>query len=169
MRGPDLLLHSVLRGREAVEPQYLERLLAELRWLEPLLINSTLGFAMAGAHEYQGNLTDAGRLYLHLRGTNGDYVGIEFDLARSAFVRSNRSLREALFTVPFGLDAFLDDFLDVLSGRRQIWELCTAGTAQWYDADRLASPVAFLYEVLSEQVRPDLARKLVRNGYGYGA
>ena len=48
----------------------------------------------------------------------------------------------------------------VLRGELQIWELATAGTAQWFVGDRFDSPVAFFYEVLSEQVRPDLAREL---------
>lgn len=141
-----------------------DRIIDGLRWLEPLLVNSTLGFAMVGANEYQGALTGSRRLYLHLRGASDDYVAIEFDLNSSRFEQSDRSLREALFTVPFGLDVYADDFLDVLEGRRQVWEVCTAGSAQWFDAARDASPVAFLYEMFSEQLRPDLAENLIRVG-----
>ncbi|MDZ7881783.1 MAG: MBL fold metallo-hydrolase [Mycobacterium sp.] len=79
----------------------IDRILEGLRWLEPLLINSTLGFAMVGANEYQGVLTGSRRLYLHLRGADDDYAAIEFDLNSSRFEQSNRSLREALFTIPF--------------------------------------------------------------------
>ncbi|MEE4026080.1 MBL fold metallo-hydrolase [Gordonia sp. PKS22-38] len=139
-----------------------ELILDELRCLEPILINSKLGQTMVSANTYLGNDVDSTRLYLHLRGGDDDFIGVGFDLAAGRFESSAATLRDAIMTIPFGLDVYADDFLDVLHGRRQIWEVCTASAAQWFDGPRDTSPVAFLYEALSEQVRPDLARELIR-------
>lgn len=67
-------------------------------------------------------------------------------------------------TVPAGIDCHASDFAAVLRGRIHIWEPATSRLRQWYPTARLDSPVAQLYSLYSEQMRPDLAEQMYRNG-----
>lgn len=134
-------------------------ILAELNGIAPVLINSRFGRALLNVNTYLSGPTGPVRFALHLR--HGDHAAtIGFDVNTSAFTRIEGDLRDCAFTIPFGMDVYARDLLGALRGELQIWELATAGTAQWFVGDRFDSPVAFFYEVLSEQVRPDLAREL---------
>jgi hypothetical protein len=75
-------------------------------------------------------------------------------------VPAAQSLREVLTSVPAGVIASLADFAQVCRGDMHIWEPVVSDLRQWYLCDRLDRPAAFFYGALSEQVRPDLARKL---------
>lgn len=138
---------------------FVDHILAELNGIAPVLINSRFGRALLNVNTYLSGPTGPVRFALHLR--HGELAAaIGFDVNTSAFCRIEGDLRDCAFTIPFGMDAYARDMLGALRGELQIWELATAGTAQWFVGDRFDSPVAFFYEVLSEQVRPDLAREL---------
>lgn len=135
-------------------------ILSELQELAPLLMLSPLGRELVRTHSYLGTETGPLRFAVHLRGFDGQDRVWALDLNTARFTATGLSLREAVFSVPAGIDVNAADLALVLSGGLHIWELATSRMRQWYLTDKLSSPVAFLYGALSEQVRPDLARRL---------
>jgi hypothetical protein len=135
-----------------VEDAERELIRRELDAMAPLLMISPLGEPVGGI-----------RFAVHLRGwesTGGQVFGL--DVNRARFVPVDGDMRDALMGVPAGIDCHASDFVAVLDGRIHIWELATSRLRQWYLTPRLDSPVAFLYTLYSEQVRPDLAARLYR-------
>ncbi|MGE3287657.1 MAG: MBL fold metallo-hydrolase [Pseudonocardia sp.] len=135
----------------------------ELAELAPLLLLSPLGRSLVNVHEYLGRPTGPLRCAVHLRGfgPEGDRV-VALDVNTARFESTALSLRDALFTVPSGVDVWASDLAAVLRGELHVWELAVSRMRQWYVNDRLDSPVGFLYGCLSEQLRPDLAHRLYR-------
>ncbi|MFJ3162192.1 MBL fold metallo-hydrolase [Streptomyces kanasensis] len=135
----------------------------ELAGLAPLLMLSPLGRKLVNTNTYLNRQVGSSRFAVHLRGTpRGDEVHA-LDLNSARFEARPGGLRDALFSVPSGIDVNCADLLAVLRGEIHIWELAVSRLRQWYVGDRLESPVAFLYGALSEQVRPDLAARLYRS------
>ncbi|MBX9702559.1 MAG: MBL fold metallo-hydrolase [Silvanigrellaceae bacterium] len=58
--------------------------------------------------------------------------------------------------IPFGLELFLNDFIGILTGQVQIWDLGGIAIKSWYLGHKLNSPVAFLYSYFGEQIHSDL-------------
>ncbi|MCX5046668.1 MBL fold metallo-hydrolase [Aldersonia sp. NBC_00410] len=132
----------------------------ELHQAAPHLMLSALGRGLIEVSEYLGNPTGAHRFAIHLRGDTERLVALNFNTAR--FEDIEGGLRDALFAIPSGIDVWACDLAAVLCGKIHIWELAVSRMRQWYVGDATASPVAFLYGYLSEQLRPDLARQLYR-------
>ncbi|MFE7623306.1 MBL fold metallo-hydrolase [Streptomyces sp. NPDC057509] len=135
----------------------------ELAALAPLIMLAPLGRGLINSNAYLGGETGPLRFAVHLRGTpQGDVVhALDFNSAR--FEPCPGGLRDALFTIPSGIDVNAGDLAAVLRGEIHIWELAVSRMRQWYLGDRMDSPVGFLYGALSEQVRPDLAARMYRS------
>lgn len=59
--------------------------------------------------------------------------------------------------IPFGMELFWNDFLGIISGNIQIWDLGGIAIKSWYIGDKLQSPVAFLYSYYGEQIQSELS------------
>ncbi|GGT21783.1 MULTISPECIES: MBL fold metallo-hydrolase [Streptomyces] len=147
---------------QGVDEADMRLVLRELAGLAPLLMLSPLGRNLVNTNTYLGRRVGPSRFAVHLRGTpRGDEVHA-LDLNSASFQVRPGGLRDALFSIPSGIDVNCADLLAVLRGEIHIWELAVSRLRQWYVGDRMESPVAFLYGALSEQVRPDLAARLYR-------
>ncbi|GHI83931.1 MBL fold metallo-hydrolase [Streptomyces xanthophaeus] len=135
----------------------------ELAGLAPLIMLSPLGRELVNTNDYLGQPTGPLRFAVHLRGTPQGDVVHALNLNSARFEPQPGGLRDALFTIPSGIDVNSVDLVSVLRGEIHIWELAVSRLRQWYVGDRMDSPVAFLYGALSEQVRPDLAASLYRS------
>ncbi|MEU6561970.1 MBL fold metallo-hydrolase [Nocardia nova] len=136
----------------------------ELDAMAPLLMLSPLGKALINTNTYLGERVGSVRFAVCLRGFVDDEAqvfGLDFNRAR--FVPVEGDVRTALMAIPSGIDCHTSDLAAVLRGRIHIWELATSRLRQWYLTSRMDSPVAFLYTLYSEQVRPDLAETMYRN------
>ena len=60
---------------------------------------------------------------------------------------------------PFGIRFFLQDFVSVLAGSLQIWDLAGVSVKSWYVGSPFDSPITFLYSYLGENIQTDLAYK----------
>ncbi|HEV7651510.1 MAG TPA: MBL fold metallo-hydrolase [Actinophytocola sp.] len=141
---------------------------AELDAMSPLLMQARLGRHLINENVYLDSPTGPHRYAFHLRGyvpadeeDDGTRV-FALNLNNGRFEELETGLRDALFTIPSGVDTNAVDLLAVLRGRIHIWELAVSRLRQWYLCDKLDSPVGFLYGYFSEQVRPGLARELYR-------
>lgn len=117
--------------------------------MAPILLSSELGLDLVNTNFYLDNEMGPKQFAIHLRAGEEEVVYL-LDLNKARFVRVDGTMRDLLLRVPFGIDVNLTDFAEVFRGRLHIWELATARMNQWYTGDRLRSPVAFLYGVLSE-------------------
>ena len=60
-------------------------------------------------------------------------------------------------SAPYGLDMFWNDFLGLIAGEIQIWDLGGIAIRSWYpDNSKMNSPVAFLYSYFGEQLHNQL-------------
>jgi hypothetical protein len=136
---------------------------AELRRMAPIFLLSDIGRTACSCSEYldgpTGNHRFAFRFYegealravaaLNINTCRFDWIDIAEEMVP--------------LMIPFGVDVHVSDFIALLVGNIQIWELATARMRQWHvTSDRLVSPVAFLYGYFSEQVRPELAEAMYR-------
>jgi hypothetical protein len=133
----------------------------ELEMMAPHLMLSPLGRSLITTNSYLDNPVGAARFVVHLRHFDAHSdAAFVLNLNTGTFERADMSLREAVFTVPAGVQFNAADLAAVLSGRLHIWELATSRARQWYLTDRLESPIAFLFGYLGEHTRPDLLANL---------
>lgn len=132
---------------------------AELAGLARALMCSRVGQAALDLEQHHGEPLDGRRIVLVLcDGPGGRPLRWALDLNRAAFVRDDGPDDRVLERFPFGLELFLIDYVNVLRGEIQIWDLAGIAMRSWYMGDRLASLVSFMYSYYGELVRPDLAR-----------
>lgn len=146
----------------AVDEADMELVHRELSDLAPLITLSALGRDLINRNSYLGQPIGPVRFAVHLRGTPKGDVVYALNLNNGTFEAWPGELRDALFSIPSGIDVNCVDLVSVLRGEIHIWELAVSRMRQWYVGERMDSPVAFLYGALSEQVRPDLAATLYR-------
>ena len=138
-----------------------ERLIGLLAPLAAGILRSKLGMGLLRTNEYLCGPLDGKRLLIRLLcAQNGATIQLALDINSCTFVRVDTSEEEILSTYPFGFECFALDLLAVLDGRLQIWDLSGAAMRTWYLGSKYESPVACMFELLGEQQRPDLARKL---------
>lgn len=138
-----------------------ERLIGLLAPLAAGILRSKLGAGLLRTNEYLRGPLDGKRLLVRLLGAHkGATIQLALDVNSGAFVRDDTAERDVLSTYPFGFECFALDLLAVLDGRLQIWDLSGAAMRTWYLGSKYESPVACMFELLGEQQRPDLARKL---------
>lgn len=65
-------------------------------------------------------------------------------------------------TYPFGVEIYFQDFVALLEGRAQIWDVIGGSYQGWFIGDALDSPVYALMDVYGEHRRPDLAERCYR-------
>ncbi len=90
-----------------------------------------------------------------------------FDLRQSRFVtvapsRTTFSARRTHY--PFGIVAHLSDWVAVLTGELQIWDIVGVAMRCWYPDDPAISSIVYtLYNAYGEQAKPEAAYQVYRN------
>lgn len=127
-----------------------------LRELARAIVGAPFGRELLRVGHYLGRWLGPERFVLQF--VDGEGADLLLDLSIVDFVRRPLSGDAALRTFPFGVRTTEADFVALLEGRLQIWELSMVGARQWYVCDRFHSPMACLYSTFNEAVRQDLAR-----------
>lgn len=140
----------------------LEIVLAELNKIVPVALTSQFGVSMLSTNEYLDGPLNGARFVVTLL---GDQIpsrwNLLLDLNRCEFNPGEGSAEELLRKYPFGFECFLCDLEAVFDGRLQIWDLMGTATRSWFLGSKYASPMSFMIAALSEQCRPDLARRVI--------
>jgi len=148
-----------------ITPEQQDLMVNEFQAMAPLLLISPLGHHLVNTNYYLDDPVGPYRFAIYLRGYHmgqSDAV-LALNINRAKFEWVDLTFKEALYHIPFGIDVNASDILAVCEGRIHIWELATSRMRQWYLSNKWESPVAFLYSYFSEQLRPDLAKKLYDN------
>jgi len=144
---------SVNKKLNVVE-SFLEKMVA------PLMM-SKMGAAITTLDEYLDGPIGSERFIFQFLSSNKYPIQYSLDFNKSVFERLENVCKNPLQRYPFGVEVHLNDFYALIDGKIQIWELSTSRLRQWYLTDQpLLSPVGFLYCFFSEQVQPELTRKL---------
>jgi hypothetical protein len=134
--------------------------LDELRWLGHAFALSKLALLGHKLHEYLNGALGSRRFVLRLVADHGATVQVAYDHAEARFVPDQTPVSELLETFPFGLEMYLADFVGILDGRIQVWDLDGTAVNAWALRGAVTEgPAAFMFAALGEQVRPDLAAR----------
>ena len=119
---------------------------------------SNIGALANATHEYLCGPLGGKRFLLRLHtGVRNNVLQYALDFTRAKFVKDHTREEDIVRKFPFGLELFITDLAALLSGNLIVWDLSSTSIRSWYMGNKYLSPVAFLYTVLGEQVRPDLA------------
>ncbi|WP_010303187.1 MBL fold metallo-hydrolase [Candidatus Odyssella thessalonicensis] len=101
-------------------------------------------------------------LMIRLRLENGNFLeyGLNLRTGRFEIVDSNSLPNFSL--VLFGIECFASDFIEMLRGNLQVWDMAGVSMRSWYQGEPLFSPVASFYNWFGEACRPDLAYKVLK-------
>lgn len=154
-------IQQLVSAEEQISADDQERLIDLMTPLAAGILRSKLGVGLLRTNEYLRGPLDGKRLLIRLLGAHeGATIQLALDVNSGTFFRVDTAEDEILSTYPFGFECFALDLLAVLDGRLQIWEISGAAMRTWYLGSKYESPVACMFELLGEQQRPDLARKL---------
>jgi hypothetical protein len=133
----------------------------EVQQMAPLLMQAALGRRLINENVYLQEAVGSRRFVLYLQEwAPGQDAALVLDLNTARFAVEELSMRDALFSIPSGVYTNASDLYAVITGRIHVWELAVSRLRQWYPGVPLESPVGFLYGYFSEQLRPDLARRM---------
>ena len=136
---------------------------SELKNMSSSLLLSALGKLLIATNEYLDGGLGPYRFVISLKINKNKSIKYQFNINTASFELEHNSNSDLQIKYPYGIELFLNDFIAILQGKIQIWELATANMRQWYLGDKMDSPIAFLYMYFSEQIRPDLAHKVYKN------
>ncbi|MBO2461549.1 MBL fold metallo-hydrolase [Actinomadura violacea] len=140
------------------------RVAKELQRLATDLISTRTGALAIGIHDYLSGPLGSERLVLRLLdppGKRGSVESYAWDVSRPSFERVTSTSRdEAMTRYPFGIEIYYQDYVAVLEGHAQIWDVVGGSYQGWNIGDPLDSPVYALFAVYGEHQRPDLAARV---------
>ncbi|EIY6180527.1 MBL fold metallo-hydrolase [Vibrio parahaemolyticus] len=132
----------------------------ELKHLARHLIRSKLGHICLTIHEYLDQPLGSIKLVIVLTKSNNEHDIYGLDFASASFVKLDDDINTLLSKYPYGIQLFLHDFIQVLNGKIQIWDLFGSAMRQWFLTDIYSNISSCFFEVFGEQLRPDLAKKI---------
>lgn len=144
-----------------------ELVATELPVLARALIATRTGALALSIHDYLSGPLGADRLILRLLdppGRPGDIDCYAWNVARPSLDAVPTTGRdEAMARYPFGAEIYHQDFVALLEGRAQIWDVIGGSYQGWHIGEPLDSPVYALFAVYGEHQRPDLAERCYRH------
>lgn len=126
------------------------------------------GQVLLGQHQYLGRNVGSHRLAILLALPSQGYVQFVFDISRVEFVLVDDEGSSAIKKYPFGVVVDCLDFMQLIDGRIQIWELINISASQWYVCDRYESPLAFWLEYYNEQTDHERTYKSYLSSLDWG-
>ncbi|MBN3731722.1 MBL fold metallo-hydrolase [Burkholderia sp. Tr-20390] len=124
------------------------------------------GQAILSQQTYLGRDLGSKKVVIVLTSEKGD-LHFVFDVSTVSFHEVGRC-DDPMREYPFGIIADYSDFVDMLSGKIQVWELMNFSASQWYVCNRYDSPLAFMLEYFGEQADNDLAYKTYKSSLNFG-
>lgn len=141
---------------QASEREMVETVDAFLQTCVPALLVSPTGQAMLEQHSYLDGPTSSFRAVFRFL-TGNRTIHLVFDASSGRFENVQMSAHDAMYRIPFGIEFYLSDFYAVLRGKIQIWDLIGSNVRSWFMGSKYANLTSFLFTVLGEQARQDLA------------
>lgn len=134
----------------------------ELPALARTLFHTAAGQAASSVHRFlDGPLSPQRCLLMLLDGPSGCTHAYAWDIAAMDFTSvPGIKQSEALRRYPYGMICYFRDFVAVLRGEQQIWDLAGTAMQSWYIGDSYSTLVTAFYELFGEQSRPDLAARV---------
>lgn len=132
---------------------------AELSRLGRELLATDTGMLACSIHEYLSGPLGAQRAVLRLKdGPGGELLQFAWDVTAAGFVQvASTGREEAMAAYPFGAEMFFQDYLALLQGRLQVWDVAGGAMECWHIGRPLDSLVYALFGIYGEHQRPDLA------------
>jgi hypothetical protein len=126
------------------------------------LYQTAAGQAASSIHRYlAGPLGPQRCVIMLLDGPGNRTHSYAWDIAAMEFVAiPGLNERDALRRYPYGIQCFLRDFVAVIRGEQQIWDLAGTAMQSWYLGDSYSTLITAFYEIFGEQARPDLAARV---------
>lgn len=142
----------------------------ELLRLGRELMPTSAGQLAASIHEYlDSKPLGAHRVLLVLRDApGGEERHYAWDLTTAAFhVVEPVDLDEAMALYPFGMVLFFQDFIGILRGHVQVWDVAGSSMQCWNIGRPLDSLVYALFAIYGEHQRPELAARSYAYALGH--
>ncbi|MFJ3713241.1 MULTISPECIES: MBL fold metallo-hydrolase [unclassified Streptomyces] len=132
---------------------------AELPRLGRELLATGTGMLACSIPEYLSGPLGPHRAVLRLKdGPGGKLMQFAWDVATADFVQVEATGREEAMTAyPFGAEMFFQDYLALLQGRLQVWDVAGGAMECWHIGRPLDSLVYAFFGIYGEHQRPDLA------------
>ncbi|WP_159424654.1 hypothetical protein [Streptomyces sp. TLI_053] len=150
---------SPLADKPADQDQALAVVRAELPRLGRELLATGTGMLACSIHEYLSGPLGPHRAVLRLKnGPGGELLQFAWNVTTADFVQVEATGREeAMAVYPFGAKMFFQDYLALLQGRLQVWDVAGSAMKCWQLGRPLDSLVYALFGIYGEHQRPDLA------------
>lgn len=150
-----------LADRPADGDAAMETVLEELPRLGRELLATGTGMLACSVHEYLSGPLGAHRAVLRLKdGPCGELLQFAWDVTTASFVQVEATGREeAMAVYPFGAEVFFQDFVALLRGRLQVWDVAGGAMECWGVGAPLDSLVYAFFGIYGEHQRPDLAAR----------
>ncbi|MDI5971968.1 hypothetical protein POF50_021960 [Streptomyces sp. SL13] len=118
------------------------------------------GQLAASLHDYLQGPLGAHRISLTLLDAPGGNQHYAWNITTAAFDPATPvSLDEAMSRYPFGLRMYFQDFIGLIRGDVQVWDIALASMQAWNVGRPLDSLAYTLFQVYGEHQRPDLAQQ----------
>ncbi|MFD4904154.1 MBL fold metallo-hydrolase [Kitasatospora purpeofusca] len=159
LADPGTVHLSPLADGPADQDRALELVKQELPRLGRELLATGTGVLACSIHEYLSGPLGPHRAVLRLKdGPGGELLQFAWDVTTADFVRVEATGREeAMAAYPFGAEMFYQDYLALLEGRLQVWDVAGGAMECWHIGRPLDSLVYALFGIYGEHQRPDLA------------
>lgn len=158
---PGNVVLSPLAEAPADVDQALGVVMAELPRLGRELLATGSGILACSIHEYLSGALGPHRAVLRLKdGPGGGLLQFAWDVTTAAFTPVPETTRdEAMARYPFGAELFFQDFVALLEGRLQVWDVAGGAMECWHIGPPLDSLVYAFFGIYGEHQRPDLAAR----------
>lgn len=159
LAGPGQIQLAPLADEPADWDQALDVVLAELPRLGRELLATSTGMTACSIHEYLSGPLGRDRAVLRLKdGPGGDLLQFVWDVTTASFTLTEATGREeAMAAYPFGAEMFFQDYVALLEGRLQVWDVAGGAMECWHMGPPLDSLVYAFFGIYGEHQRPDLA------------
>ncbi|MEE4544059.1 MBL fold metallo-hydrolase [Streptomyces sp. V4-01] len=156
---PGQVVLAALADEPADWDQALDTVTGELPRLGRELLATSSGILACSIHEYLSGPLGRHRAVLRLKdGPGGHLLQFAWDVTTASFDPVPATTRdEAMATYPFGAELFFCDFVALLEGRLQVWDVAGGSMECWHIGPPLDSLVYAFFGIYGEHQRPDLA------------
>ncbi|PJM97993.1 hypothetical protein CG740_38120 [Streptomyces sp. CB01201] len=161
LADPGTVELAALADEPADQDQALKVVTAELPRLGRELLATATGMLACSIHEYLSGTLGPRRAVLRLKDSpSGELLQFAWDVTTADFVQVEATGREeAMATYPFGAEMFFQDYLALLQGRLQVWDVAGGAMECWHIGRPLDSLVYAFFGIYGEHQRPDLAAR----------
>jgi hypothetical protein len=125
----------------------------------PLMLSRLGQLAVEMTDYLEGKLNSKRILFRFLSPDRSCRYQLVLDVNRACFIDDFTPSNEILRKFPYGIECFANDFYHMLLGDIQIWDIAGVALHSWYVAEKLESPVSFLYIYFGEHIQSQTVKR----------